>query len=168
MLRTERIQLRDYEEQDADFLFSLLADERMMRYIGNGQVRNEEEGRAFYKWIKGTYSINPDLGLKAAELRSSGERIGHAGLVPQTIDGEEYIEIGYWIAPDYWGVGLASETALALKQYGEQRLQLAEMICLIQPGNAASRKVAEKIGMRKDREIQLKGRQVFVFTSLAK
>lgn len=166
MLETDRIRLRDYEEGDFDFLCSMLADERMMRYIGNGRIRTSEEAIAFFNWIRDAYSKNPAFGLKVAELRSSGDRIGHAGLVPQNIDGKEQIEIGYWIAPDYWGMGFASEAALALKQYGEQTLKLPEMISLIQSGNAASRRVAEKIGMRKDREIQLQGRQVLVFTSL--
>ena len=87
------------------------------------------------------------------------------GLVPQEIKGKQRIEIGYWIAPAYWGKGFATEIAQALKEYGEKNLQLHQMIALIQMGNLASQKVAIHIGMTKEREIERKGKRVNIFST---
>ncbi|WP_243881266.1 GNAT family N-acetyltransferase [Rummeliibacillus suwonensis] len=165
MLQTERLKLRDYRDMDLPFLSSLLVDERMMKYIGNGKTRNAEEARDFLNWIYASYAIHPDYGLKIIEWKEERKPIGHAGLVPQEIKGKQRIEIGYWIAPAYWGKGFATEIAQALKEYGENNLQLHQMIALIQMGNLASQKVAIHIGMTKEREIERKGKRVNIFST---
>lgn len=165
MLETKRVKLRDYNEEDFDFLKSLLANEQMMRYIGSGETRNEVEAKRFLNWIYESYEMNPAYGLKIIELKETNEPIGHAGLVPQRVMNEEQIEIGYWIAPNYWGMGYATEVARSLRDYGEKELNLKKMISLIQIGNKASQKVAINIGMKKEREIDLKGKQVNVFST---
>ncbi|RPJ96331.1 GNAT family N-acetyltransferase [Rummeliibacillus sp. TYF005] len=164
MIETKRIKLRDYNTDDFHFLNSLLKAPEMVRFIGNGKTKNETEAKAFYDWIKASYDQNKDYGLKIIELKDTGERIGHAGLVPQIINGEELIEIGYWISTNYWGEGFATEVAKALRDYGEKELHLQKMIALIQVDNLASQKVARNIGMKEEREIDLKGKQVKIFT----
>lgn len=164
MIETKRMILRDYNTDDFHFLNSLLKDLEMVRFIGNGKTKNETEAKAFYDWIKASYDQHQDYGLKIIELKETGERIGHAGLVPQVIEGEELIEIGYWITTKYWGQGFATEVAKALRDYGEKELHLQKMISLIQVDNLASQKVARNIGMKEESEIELKGKQVIVFT----
>jgi ribosomal-protein-alanine N-acetyltransferase len=51
------------------------------------------------------------------------------------------------LAKEYWGQGLASEAARAILQYGFEQVGLASLICVINPRNQASSRVAEKIGM---------------------
>ncbi|WP_277815994.1 GNAT family N-acetyltransferase [Lysinibacillus sp. FJAT-14222] len=99
-----------------------------------------------------TYEKNEAYGLKIIELKETNERIGHAGLVPQRIIEEEQIEIDYWIAPNFLGMGYATEVAKALREYGEKELSLNKMISLIPIGNTASQKVAINIGMKKERD----------------
>lgn len=165
MLQTERVIIRNYEEKDFDFLKSLLSDKKMMRYIGNGETRNEEQAKQFLNWIYNCYEKNDAYGLKIIVLKETSQPIGHAGLVPQTVDFTEEIEIGYWISPNYWGKGFATEVAKALKNYGEGQLHLHRMISLIQVGNKASQKVAVHIGMEKEKEIELNGKQVNIFST---
>ncbi len=57
------------------------------------------------------------------------------------------IEIGYWLAPEYWGKGLATEAAQAVMQYGKERLGLQQIVAVAQPANRASIRVMEKLGM---------------------
>lgn len=165
MLQTERVIIRNYEERDFGFLKSLLADKQMMRYIGSGETRNEEQAKQFLNWIYNCYEKNDDYGLKIIELKETNQPIGHAGLVPQTVNFIEEIEIGYWISPNYWGKGFATEVAKALKDYGEAQLHLHRMIALIQIGNKASQKVAAHIGMEKEKEIELNGKRVNIFST---
>jgi RimJ/RimL family protein N-acetyltransferase len=57
------------------------------------------------------------------------------------------VEVAYMIAREYWGLGLGTEAAAAILQYGFGQLGLSRLICMIDPANRASRRVAEKIGM---------------------
>ena len=62
------------------------------------------------------------------------------------------MEVAYTIAQEYWGQGLATEAAQAILQYGFEKLKLSRLICVIEEGNIASQKVAEKIGMKFEKE----------------
>jgi RimJ/RimL family protein N-acetyltransferase len=70
-----------------------------------------------------------------------------------TIDGQREVEVAYTIAQEYWGQGLATEAARGILEYGFEQLQLSRLICLIAPDNVASRRVAEKIGMTLEKQV---------------
>jgi ribosomal-protein-alanine N-acetyltransferase len=63
------------------------------------------------------------------------------------IEGHKEIEVGYMLAKEYWGRGLATEAAKAILHYGFEQVGLARLICVVNPGNQASSRVALKIGM---------------------
>lgn len=163
MLTSQRLQFEDYTVQDINFLEKLLQNPNMVKYIGKGHVRNKDEINQFLDWILGQYKVNEHYGLKLLVDRETGEKIGHAGIVPQIIEGEEVLEIGYWIDETHWYKGYATEAAEALKDFGMNHLKLHKMISLIQAENTASEKVALKIGMKKDRQIELNGKNVNVY-----
>ena len=79
--------------------------------------------------------------------------IGRCGLLPWTLEGSDEVEVAYLIEKALWGQGLATEAAAAIARHAHERLGLPRLVCLILPGNAASRRVAEKIGMRREREL---------------
>ena len=89
----------------------------------------------------------PELGLWATIYKETGQFIGRCGLLPLTIDGQREVEVAYTITRDRWGQGLGSEAAQGMLEYGFKKLNLARLICLIDPENIASQRVAEKIGM---------------------
>lgn len=162
-LETARLEFRKYRDEDFNFLYSLLADPEVVRFIGNGQVRSRNGALEFMYWIYRSYRENPELGLRLLIRKEDGAPVGHAGLVKQTIEGIDELEIGYWIAKEYWGQGYAAEAAAALRDYGLEQLGQKRLISLIQPGNTASRKVAERTGMALEKEIQLSGKDVCVY-----
>lgn len=162
-LSSKRLILRPYTDFDFNFLCSLLADPEVIRYIGNGRPRNREDARKFLSWIHTTSGCNQDFGLKVIIRKSDGRRIGHAGLVPQTVCGIRETEIGYWIARAYWNMGFATEAALTLRDYGAF-LGIKRFIALIQPANLGSRHVAHKIGMDVEKTIQHAGQSVCVYS----
>ena len=163
MLESERLVFVDYTKEDIWFLEKMLSNPNMVRYIGNGRVRNSEEALKFYEWIVGHYKLNENYGLKILKDKVTGENIGHAGLVPQIVEGKEFIEVGYWIDEKHWGKGYASEVAHTLITYGLHVLKLPELIALVQKGNVASEKVAIKNGMKKEKVIVLNEKTVTVF-----
>ncbi len=166
VLESERLLFRRYQDEDFEFLASLLSDPEMIRFIGNGQPRDINGAKKFLEWIYSTYEFGADMGLMVLVRKDDNVRIGHAGLVPQKVDGTDEIEIGYWITREFWNQGYASEAALALREHGERQLGVKRLISLIQPGNVASRKVAMKIGMNLEKEIKLSGQEVCVYSTV--
>ncbi len=163
-LTSQRLVFRFYEANDFDFLYSMLNDSEMMKYIGNGNTRNTEEALAFLERIQSHYKQNEEFGLKLLVRKEDGIPIGHAGIIPQQIDGKEELEIGYWIAKEFWGNGYATEAAKALLNRAINKLGIHRLISLIQTDNTRSGRVALKNGMQLEKEIILKGKSVSLYT----
>ena len=102
----------------------------------------------------------------AVIFRRNNELIGYCGFLHQDVDGRNEIEISYRLHPDYWNRGLASEAARAVRDHAFHDLRLAKVISLIHPHNVPSRRVAEKNGMKIERETVFRGfpAQVFAIT----
>ncbi len=92
------------------------------------------------------------LGLSAVVRRSDGRLIGDCGLVPRAIGGEDRVEIGWHLERDAWGRGYATEAARAVAAHAED-IGIRSLCSLIVPGNARSRRVAEKLGMTVERQV---------------
>lgn len=84
-MESERLRFRFYTEGDLPFLFALVSDPEMVRYIGNGQPKDNKGAKVFLNWILDTYERNPNLGLHLLIDKKSNKPIGHAGIVLQTI-----------------------------------------------------------------------------------
>jgi len=89
--------------------------------------------------------------------------IGYCGFYHQQIDQMNEIEIGYRLHPDYWNRGLITEAAQAVRDHGFRDLKLPRVISLIHPDNIPSRRVAEKNGMRLEKETVYRDFRTFVF-----
>lgn len=164
-VETKRLLLRPYTMDDLDFFASLWADPAVVRYIGEGVTRNRKEaGEGLERIIEGYAS---GYGLLAAWHKEEKRLIGHVGLIQQEVDGKREIELGYWLARNFWGQGLATEAALALRDHAFNALGLKRIISLIQPGNAASIAVAERVGMELERHATFKGQAVCIYSRQA-
>jgi len=83
--------------------------------------------------------------------------LGNHSLLPGEIDEELEIEIAFPLDKSFWHRGLATEAAQSILKYGFEELKLSRLICLIDPDNLASQKVAEKIGMTLERKVDAIG-----------
>jgi RimJ/RimL family protein N-acetyltransferase len=92
-------------------------------------------------------------GLFTVVLKANGLVIGDCGLEHTDVSGEMESELGYDLSSDYWGQGLATEAAIAVRDYAFDMQKLTRLICMIRRGNDASRRVAEKVGMHLDAEV---------------
>src|SRR5512138_849967 len=151
ILETKRLILRRQVIQDLDALWALYCDPEITRYIPDAPS-SREEAQEELEWHMNGHPRFPELGLWATIHKETGKFIGRCGLLPWTIDGQNEVEVAYTIARDYWGQGLATEAALATLNYGFGKLNLTRLISRIEPENVASQKVAEKIGMRFEKE----------------
>ena len=143
-LHTERLRIRPWIESDRPALERMVRDPEMMRYITHGRTWSDEEvDRILERQARHLEQYGACFG--AVVLVESGEVIGLAGLQPHD-DGQ--FELGWWIWKAYWGCGYATEAATALVAYARDVMGLGRLVAVIDPPNIASRRVAEKIGMR--------------------
>jgi RimJ/RimL family protein N-acetyltransferase len=152
VLETSRLVLRHLVPQDLDALFALYRDPEIRRFFPDGTLTLEQTKEEL-EWFSHGHPKFPQLGLWATVERSSGAFLGRCGLLPWEIDGKHETELAFLIDKHRWGEGLATEAASELVNYAQSFLKLRRLICLITPGNTASVRVAEKVGMSFEREL---------------
>ena len=86
------------------------------------------------------------------EYLSAASFLGVAGLVMQSVDGEALPEIGYLLHHPWWKKGLATEAACAVRDWAYEVRRYTRLVSLIRPVNSPSRRVAERVGMRRWKE----------------
>jgi len=154
ILETKRLILRHQVIEDFDDLWALYQNPDITKYIPDAP-RSREEAQEELEWHKNGHPKHPELGLWATIHKETGKFIGRCGLLPWDIEGAHEVEVAYTIAQEYWRQGLASEAAQGILQYGFETLNLSRLICLIEPENVGSQKVAEKIGMSLEKKVDL-------------
>lgn len=150
ILETKRLILRHQVLDDLDDLYALYCDPQVTQYIPDAP-RSLQETREELEWHRNGHPAHPELGLWATIHKETQRFIGRCGLLPWTLDGQDEVEVAYLIAREYWGQGLGTEAAQAVLDYGFETLNLSRLVCLIMPGNIASVRVAEKMGMAFER-----------------
>ncbi|HEX6291522.1 MAG TPA: GNAT family N-acetyltransferase [Herpetosiphonaceae bacterium] len=151
ILETERLILRRLTMDDLDALFALYRDPEIRKYFPEGTLTYEET-REELAWIIDVYYGQHGFGLWATIHKVTGQFIGRCGLLPWTIEGRAEVEVAYLLAKAYWGQGLATEAARAIASYAFEHLPIERLICLIDPENDASRRVAQKLGMTLEKD----------------
>ena len=160
MLQTRRLTLRRFTESDLDALAILLRNSQFMRFSSGVLSRAQTAG--FLQRIFAGYRDNAPSQF-AIIIREENKLIGYCGFFRQTVDNAEEIEIGYRLDSEYWGRGLATEAARAVRDHAFGDLKLDHIISLIHPDNVASRRVAEKNGMVPEKETVFRGFPTIVF-----
>lgn len=149
-LETERLILRDWCEEDRPFFHRVNSDETVMEFFPFR--RNREEAGAMMDFIREGIAQN-GFGFAAAALKETGEPIGFVGLHrPSGLSNlpEGTIEIGWRLAPEFWGKGYVTEAARAWLAYGFETLGLDEIVSFAVVDNDRSIAVMRRIGMRHD------------------
>jgi RimJ/RimL family protein N-acetyltransferase len=147
-LDTERLLLRELRDGDVPPLAALNADPRVMQHFPAplsaaeteemvGRIRAHVAARGFGMW--------------AVEVRGGAPFIGLVGLAVPRFEAHftPCVEVGWRLAAEHWGRGYATEAARAAVAFGFDRLGLAEIVSFTVPGNTGSRRVMEKLGMRR-------------------
>jgi [ribosomal protein S5]-alanine N-acetyltransferase len=154
ILETARLALREFVTQDAKALALVISDPETMRYYPAPIDRAGVE-----QWIERNLRryAEDGVGLWAMVLKASGEMIGDCGIIRQHVEGEYLYEIGYHLRRDHWGQGLATEAAIACREWGFANRKADRLISLIRPENVPSCRVAERNGMTIWKEVEWRG-----------
>ncbi|HLH00743.1 MAG TPA: GNAT family N-acetyltransferase [Bryobacteraceae bacterium] len=147
LAETERLILRHWTAADLEPFARMNADARVMEFFP-AMLSREESDRTVRERVLPHFERH-GYGVCAAELRENGAFIGFIGLaVPAfTAHFTPCVEIGWRLAPEYWGRGLATEGAREMLRYGFEVVGLDELVSMTVPANVRSRRVMEKLGM---------------------
>jgi RimJ/RimL family protein N-acetyltransferase len=161
VIETERLLLRGWRDEDLEPYARLCADPEVMRFIGNGSTLDREQAGEQVSRFRRHWEVR-GFGLWALEEKRTGAFVGFAGLAHQEdwAEGEHKTEVGWRLGREFWGRGFATEAAKASVAYGFDTLGLERIISIIQPDNAASRRVAEKAGLTPRGETRWRGTPV--------
>lgn len=147
---TQRLLFREINFYDLEDLLEIWGDPETLQYFPF--VLDRDEMLAWIDRNRKRYD-NYGHGLWGVIRKEDGKFIGDCGLVVQTIESVDEIEVGYHFNKKYWGMGYAREAARACMDYAIVQLRKNRIISLIRPENLPSRKVAEGNGMVIEREI---------------
>lgn len=150
-IATARLLLRPLTIDDAPAFLPLASLPEILRYTGETALGSLEEVRAMLRTRPlHDYAVH-GYGRMACIEKRSGHLVGFCGL--KYLDDLQETDIGYRFLPDSWGQGYASESAEALLLQGRAVFGLTRIVGLVQPGNGASRRVLEKLGMVYERRL---------------
>lgn len=148
-IRTERLVLRNWEERDRDLFHRINADERVMEFFPFRRDRARSD--ALMDRLRAGIGER-GYGFSAVELLATGECIGFVGLHPAEIVPvvpAGSTEIGWRLAPEFWGFGYVTEAAEALLAFGFGTLGLSEIVSFAVWNNHRSIAVMRRLGMRR-------------------
>ena len=150
-IRTERLALRSWQDSDRPLFHRINSDEQVMEFFPFR--RNRAESDAVMDRLQAWIDAN-DFGFAAVELAETGQCLGFCGLYRddglRALFPAGTVEIGWRLAPEYWGKGYASEAARAWLAFGFETLGLAEIVSFAVWNNCRSTAVMERLGMRRD------------------
>jgi RimJ/RimL family protein N-acetyltransferase len=148
-LRTERLLLRQWRDDDLEPFAALNADPETMRYFPAPIARAESKAFA----DRAARQIEAEgWGLWAVEVAGGTSFIGFVGLARPSFEAEftPAVEVGWRLARAYWGRGYATEAGRAALGYGFDELGLEEIVSFTSGLNEPSWRVMERLGMRRD------------------
>ncbi len=149
-IETPRLLLRPFVEADLDALARINADPEVARYLGTGKPSDRADTWRQIAVIIGHMQLR-GYSMLAIEERATGAFLGRSG--PWFPEGWPMIEVGWVVDPRRQGEGIATEAGRASLDWSFANLDVDQVCSLIRPGNAASVRVAEKLGATLDRGI---------------
>jgi RimJ/RimL family protein N-acetyltransferase len=150
LIRTERLVLREYTDQDWPSVLTYQSDLRYVRYYpwtGRDAATVKDFVDRFIAWQTDEPRDVLQLAITLPDER--GRLIGSCGVRVNDRPRRDG-NIGYELNPDYWGRGYAAEAAREMLSYGFDELALHRIWAKCSADNAASAHVLEKIGMRRE------------------
>ncbi len=136
--------MRPFTEEDAKPLHAIMNDLEVIRYFPFKNPPTFEQTQRFVQrhiqhWVDFGY------GWWALEDLATGRFLGWSGL--EFLPELKQTEIGYLLARDFWGKGIATSSSREVLSFAFNETKLDTIIALVHPGNAASIRVLEKLGL---------------------
>jgi RimJ/RimL family protein N-acetyltransferase len=168
-IQTERLTLRPPTLGDFEDCTAMWSDQAIIRHIGGRSFTREESWLRFLRYV-GHWNLF-DFGFWTVRERVGDKFVGEVGMgdfrreITPNFGGDP--EMGWVLARDAHGKGYATEAALAALAWMDSRHSPARMVCMIDPENVASLRVAAKCGFREFARTTYKNSAVVLFERFA-
>jgi RimJ/RimL family protein N-acetyltransferase len=161
-LETERLIFNALTLDDVDSLIPFFLNEKAMEFLSPVTLPVEKHVE---KWVSRQLERydNDGYGLTKLISKETGELVGLCGLLYQVVDDEEELEIGYRLMPGHWGLGYATEAAVACRDYALALNAAPSIISIIHVDNTASQRVAARNGMIPGKQTKFHGHPVVIY-----
>jgi len=167
-IETERLILRGHKPEDFPAFAAMWADPVVTRFIG-GAPLSEEDAWAKYLRVAGHWALL-GYGFWSIVEKASGQRVGEAGILNVKRDTNpsfrDVPEIGWGLLPAVHGKGYATEAVKAILGWAEDHFGKVRMVCIIDPDNTPSLRVAERCGFHEYARTTYKGEAIIILERL--
>jgi ribosomal-protein-alanine N-acetyltransferase len=144
VLETERLVVRPFTPDDAEFILRLLNEPSFIENIGDKAVRTTEQAAAYLADGPIRSYGRHGHGLCLVSVKETGQPIGMCGLIRR--DTLPDVDLGYAYVPEAWSRGYAFEAAAAVLRHGRDELGFGKTLAIVSPGNAGSIRLLERLG----------------------
>lgn len=158
-LLTDRLQLRVFRPDDFEVHAQISADAEVMRYIRAGPIPRVDAWWQMARYV-GHWQLR-GYGIWAVIERSTSQLIGHLGFLDP--EGGHGFELGWALARHAWGKGYALEGTRAAVHHAFTALNRDHIVCLIEPENTRSIRLAERLGARPEGETEAPAKRLTIF-----
>jgi|SRR6267142_6278775 len=159
-LETRQLTLRMLRESDFEPYAEMVADPEVMRFIADGKTLSRHLAWRNLAMIVGHWHLR-GYGPWAVEERSTGQLVGRIGF--WNPEGWPGFELGWILRRQFWGRGYATEGARAALDFAFTHMDHQQVISLIYPENAASIRVAQRLGEELAGRVEITGRSAQVY-----
>lgn len=161
IFETERLNVREFNENDKEFIFTLLNSPGWLKFIGDRNIKTLEDARlyivnspmfSYHKFGFGPYLV---------ELKGSAIPIGMCSLIKR--DTLDDVDIGFAFLSEYSGKAYAFEASKALLDYAKKDLNLKKLVAITNQDNIASINLLKKLGFKSEGAIKIQGEEEELF-----
>ena len=148
-VETERLLLRWFTLDDLDVFYELGSSPEIIRYLGNQPLASLDAAREAMVAAPLRDYASYGYGRFACVWKQTGRVVGFCG--PKFLPESRDVDLGYRFLPNFWGMGLATESGRAAIDYARQQLGLQRLVGWVHPDNVASARVLTKLGFSFER-----------------
>ena len=161
---TDRLCFRALVKEDFNSWVPFFEDKEILTYFGIDTNLSQEQlcenwfAKVFYRYK------NNLGGMNAIILKETGALVGQCGLLIQTVEGKDRLEVGYSLLPQYRGFGYGTEAAVKCKEFAFENSLAEALMSMVHVDNKASEKVDLKNGMQLESVIEYDGMMAKIYT----
>lgn len=158
---TERLRLREFTFDDADFIIALLNSPGWIEFIGERNIKTTKDAKQYLE--NGPMKIyeNYGYGLWMVELKDHKTAIGMCGILKR--DTLDFPDIGFCLLPEFSGKGYAYESAKATMTVAKEKYNLETVCAITLAHNTTSIKLLEKLGLKFVSPIESDGEELMLY-----
>ena len=151
-LKTERLEIVELTETDADFIFQLMNDSDWIKNIGDRGINTVQDAKRYIIDKLVPAYTEYGFGFHLVKHKSDQKPLGICGIIKRSF--LDHADIGFAFLPEYRGKGFAFEACTAIYQFAQQKQAFGQIAAITIPSNTPSIRLLEKMGFTYDKMIE--------------